>query len=117
MLTERDLRVIEARLNKANGPHWYLATDYHEYDYVDGLGAEVLERVPYNALRCSPEPTNDLLEIGSHEIGVIHNEADGLFIAHARQDVPILIAEIRRLQALIGLGSELLSMDLNENIT
>lgn len=99
-MTEQELQAIEARANAASEGPW--ESHYGEcggYDsmtdavFVDRDGRETyiatLDLSSYGQLACDPPSTSARAAA----------EADAAFIAHAREDVPALIAEVRRLQA------------------
>jgi len=70
-----ELKQIEARANEATGPQWDVE---HE-----------------------PNSTELYFEHGYYGVGpaVVTKQADATFLAHAREDVPALVAEVRRLQS------------------
>lgn len=84
-MTEQELKAIEARANAATpGPMAVVSRGTpHDYDI---------------------QPTGDPLAVlafpGYHR-GMFGQAADALFYACARDDVPLLVAEVRRLQALL----------------
>jgi hypothetical protein len=85
MLTEDDLLAIEARCNAAQPGPW---TSYVEgRDHTAGsnfiMVGKGLDR-------------NDDIELSGATV------ADQDFIASARQDIPLLLAEVRRLQRLLS---------------
>lgn len=95
MLTDKELQEIEARCEAAVPPPW-------EYD---GMHYEIT--APYNddaywliASECRTRPD------GPYECDQFGHEFDPTFdfIAHARTDVPDLLAEVRRLQELQRAG-------------
>lgn len=55
--------------------------------------------------------TGDLIEIntGKYPKKVLADEATGVFLANAREDVPALLAEVERLQQRLSLAEDLLS--------
>jgi hypothetical protein len=78
-MDEKQLQEIEARIEKATpGPWRYDPNAFYE---IDGPGE-------YSGIA--------QLAYGRYEV---EDYANGKFIAHARQDVPDLVAELRRLQA------------------
>lgn len=76
-MTDTELTVIERRAQAAMPGPWHLAICCDEYGGVDGRSN---------------------IEVGAIDVAddVADNDAD--FIAHAREDTPALIAEIRRLR-------------------
>jgi hypothetical protein len=83
-MTEDDLRAIEARANAATPGPWQARHRHAEMTAEDdescGLGLEI---------DGPPEAWNR---------GQFARGSDAQFIAHARADIPALIAEIRRLR-------------------
>lgn len=79
-----DLEVIEARSLAATDPPWAVGRNGDRFRVVAmKLGYKETE-----VCQISPwEPSTD--------------EPDAVFIAHAREDVPALIAEVRRLRAAL----------------
>jgi hypothetical protein len=75
-----DLDAIEARANAASPGPW---TQWNEHEFEGP----------------NHEPLTGLY---SYEDGGITYERDTIFIAHAREDVPALIAEVRRLRAALA---------------
>ena len=82
-ITDADLDLIESRANAAAPGPWRRE------------GAEILNDA---ALRPNVDEAGDGIWI--YDEGG-HAEADAEFIAHARQDVPRLIAEIKRLRSTV----------------
>jgi len=89
-----NLDEIEARANAATPGPW---------TYHDGCG--YVEVPPYGAIEFKPG-----WERSVHFLARVHNNHvegedglgfDGAFIAHARTDVPALVAEVRRLRKLL----------------
>lgn len=102
-MTEQELQAIEARERKATrGPWLYAAHDIraevmihgqslkHAVIDADAKDREVWDRIGHAV--CGLACTRGKSE---------PEEANGRFIAAARQDVPALLAEVRRLQGLI----------------
>ena len=108
-LSERDLEVIEQRAGAATPGPWFVR--HLDDDYAAGLTA--VSTVPDTG-RHEGWPRFDGAEIVAATI--VQNPcayavvADGKwdqnadFIAHAREDVPSLVAEIRRLRQLVEGG-------------
>jgi hypothetical protein len=91
-VTDDELRQIEARLAAASPGPW---TSYVEgRDHTSGD----------DFIRVSEDNAEPDLYLSRAVAGgvVPASTADQDFIAHARQDIPALIAEIRRLRDLIG---------------
>lgn len=82
-ITESDLSEIEARCEAATAGKWTSHESHHgnQYRYVQIGGDEM-----YTTLEMEPQDAN--------------------FIATAREDVPRLVAEVRRLRAILGKGNE-----------
>lgn len=84
-MTEEELSEIEQRCEAARKGPW---TSYIEgRDHTSGS----------NIIQVGPtaEPKDDIDIVGA-------TEADQDFMAHARSDVPRLLAEVRRLRALMA---------------
>lgn len=82
-----ELKEIEDRANAASPGPWLYSARRHEVDTAQ-IGLDGL--------------VYDYKLIGSVEPELyLMSDEDGQFIAHSRQDIPALIAEIRRLQALL----------------
>lgn len=98
-MNEQELAAIEARANAATPGPWNW--DVYQNDNFDGKNP--LELWAPHALSMSA--TQD----ASISIGVTTqqevDDADVEFIAHARQDVPALIAEVRRLRMEVAILS------------
>jgi hypothetical protein len=76
-MTEQELRKIEQRAERATpGPWKTYRSDYFALSYVDGQH-----------------------HVGS--IASLNHVNDAKFIAHAREDIPRLIAEVRRLREIL----------------
>lgn len=85
-ITEAELVEIEARCRAATPGPW-LAGDCDEYDpsHVHDIS--------------SPGEYGDIVQTDS---GVYPpKKADAAFICHARMDIPLLVAEVRRLRSLL----------------
>jgi hypothetical protein len=83
-MSDEQLQEIEARANAARqGPWGQIVMTQQWYPELESYG------MPNLALLCFPE---------SYEL----TEADQEFIAAAREDVPALVAEVRRLKAELG---------------
>jgi len=92
--SEQRLNEIEERCRKATSGGWIVA---RESDVWGTIGGPVCYMDEDNAIVVGQPgdwgPTNDPVD-------------DAEFIAHARQDVPDLLAEVRRLRSLIDLNCE-----------
>lgn len=81
-LTEEQLQAIEARAAAATSPPWHLEevdedlVEIHADDYTDALNPEGCQNT----------------------FGTLSAGANAEFIRHARQDVPRLLADVRRLR-------------------
>ena len=84
-LTEQDLSTIEERCNKAARQPWK--------SYIEGRDHQSGSSFIRTG-EPADVPGTDIELSGA-------TDADQDFIAHARQDVPRLIAEVRRLRALL----------------
>ena len=86
-LTDDELNVMQRRCNAATASPWWAwveGRDGLSGDTFIGLGGD--------------QQLKDLYL--SHSSGEGHvSEADVDFIAHARQDIPVLLAEVRRLRS------------------
>lgn len=85
MLTDERLAEIEARAQAATDGPWQAALDRPSHPSVGDITA----------------PGNHHVVCFGHdydEYGSIDNVADAAFIAHARDDIPALLAEVRRLR-------------------
>lgn len=96
-MTDEELNAIDARANAATPGKWKTGTGYEQSkrgNYVCGHGRIV----------CAEQDDTDC----------VLSDEDAAFIAAARADVPALVAEVRRLKALVreqeltGLGAVLL---------
>lgn len=84
-MTEEQLRTIENRASAASDPPWQ--TD--GYPYV----------ISHYKGRCT------VADCSSHAADKVHHttrQANAEFIAHAREGIPQLVSEIRRLQELLS---------------
>jgi hypothetical protein len=88
-MSELDLDAIEARAAAATPAPWSRGGNADPGEVIYGEGGT-------------------LISVGwEGDGGVIRPETDGEFIAHARQDVPALVAEVRRLREALGRVEEL----------
>lgn len=94
IVTEEELKEIERRTNAATpGPWEICGSGYGDYpaDGIQSTGKKDSYGNPEEIIGYS---------IPYEQTGVNSNE-DALFIAHAREDIPLLVAEVRRLQTLL----------------
>lgn len=77
-MTPEELNTIEKRANDASDGPWKF-----EYEWVDTSALDPTASYVVHG------PLETVVDIGYEE--------DAVFIAHAREDVPALIAEVRRL--------------------
>ena len=82
-MSELNLEEIEARANSASEGPWKTVTARYGYDMKDSWAVE---------------PDGPSVHNVAH---ITLGELDAKFIAHAREDVPALIAEVRRLRTQI----------------
>lgn len=87
-LSEERLAAIRARCEAATPGEWraYGLDYFHEDEPVQGI--------------CN-EGTSLLIEVNCNDPGDMQAKADAQFIAHARTDVPDLLAEVERLRAAL----------------
>lgn len=98
-----DLEAIEARCAAASPGPWALGEwsgRCHMDHYPHGRGQCLYQYKLVEApdVVSGPEPVTI---IGHDENGAILNPYNAAFIAHARQDVPALLQEVRRLRRLL----------------
>lgn len=88
-MDENELKEIEARANAATPGPWSTGegVEYKDLESVRACGWDC-RRVP---------STNDYFACGPRVACSLSAEMDANFIAHAREDIPALIAEVRRL--------------------
>lgn len=106
-MTDEELNEIEARAQAATEGPW--VPDRYEGDLTArAIRGCCTKKSPHGPGDFSDRYGNEdctgqwQTEIVTTDCGVYtHNEADIDFIAHARQDVPALVAEVRRLQAAL----------------
>lgn len=93
LLTEERLAEIEERLRRATPGPWACM------DRLGGGGCFVFSEETFHvvALEEDDDPT----------VAVPLGRADAELIARAREDLPLLLAEVRRLRALRGAGGPL----------
>ncbi len=90
--TDSDIAAIKQRLYSATGGNWYYFLEGR--DHTSG-SSFIMTNAPNRDDWRNPSRGEDLEISGA-------TQADMEFIAHARQDIPMLIAEIERLKALIN---------------
>ena len=111
MLSEQDIIAIEARANAATEGPWQVQSLLGEKDGAWYLGArayrrrdEDLDEPPELAPGVYHDDV-DVIEFDEHICGCESttgtNPSDPEFIAHARSDVPALLAEVRRQRGLL----------------
>lgn len=88
-MTDEELNAIEARAAAATPGPWWVYDDGRSAGVVNGDGSTYHR--PYRAMICGGD---------AHEGYFDGPDAD--FIAHARTDVPALVAEVRRLTQLLA---------------
>ena len=82
-MTDKEIEVIKARADAATGGPWVYSPDRHTGDYCIHRQHA---REEYDSI------SHDDGVIGSSE-WIWINDSDGDFIAHARQDIPALLAD------------------------
>lgn len=93
-MTDNDLKGVEERANAATPGPWNESKDSWdgtEYSVIRGPEGEIVLQ----------EPTSFSVYPSASFVTAEGMEADIAFAAHAREDVPKLIAEIRRLRKLV----------------
>lgn len=94
-MTEDELKEIEARVNSATrGPWTTEAGKYSGDNWLIGsifVGNSLEDGEDY----CVHITTDS---IHASELGISDAKSDADFIAHAREDIPALLAEVRRLR-------------------
>ena len=89
---DSDIVAIKYRLWSATGGNWYYFQEGRDHESGSSF---IMTNVPNREDWRNANRGEDLEIIGA-------THADMEFIAHARQDIPILLAEIERLKALIN---------------
>ena len=84
-MTDLDLAAIRQRVEKATEGPWYTGFDYEKHDPTV----------------IAPGYIEHTIDYPLDEVGLENGKADAEFIAHAREDIPALLAEIERLNATI----------------
>lgn len=85
-MNEEELTAIEGRCNAATTGPWVACMEGRDHE----SGSDFI-------MRGTADMRSDDLELSNA------SQADFDFIAHARQDIPRLVAEVRRLRAKLGL--------------
>lgn len=88
-MSDLDLDAIEARANAATEGPWHVVTAWTDY-----VAYQVTDDGEAASMNCYGG--SGAMNTG---LGVIEDDAE--FIAHARTDVPALVAEVRRLRNVI----------------
>lgn len=108
VLTDERLEEIESRCEAAHPGPWTVSEDADEYEYDDHDGYGV-KYITYTAIRAK-RPGG-----GSHEVARdVHHDFNAEFIAHARRDVEVLLADVRRYRAAADEGNRALVEELAE---
>jgi hypothetical protein len=89
---DSDIVAIKQRLSLATGGNWYYFLEGRDHESGSSF---IMTNVPNREDWRNPNRGEDLEIIGA-------THADNEFIAHARQDIPMLLAEIERLKGLIN---------------
>lgn len=109
-MTEKDLAEIEARANAATLGPWRklpLTGKYYGTDVQSPTGGGItVWRFGNEFTGASPEElenwdSEEPFDYCDSHYQTISDAADATFIAHARQDIPALVAEVRRQNAHI----------------
>lgn len=93
MSADLDLDAIEARAEAATPGPWDI------YRYRHGGGRICIDDSEQPGRRRALIADMDG---GPDAVATAYNEGDREFLFHARADVPALVAEVRRLRALVG---------------
>lgn len=118
-MTDVQIAEISERCDKATEGPWVI--DLPDWGECNGISSKNGTQI-LNAGSCIPDPKTAVDHGGTvhdwkeeiYDYGV-HKWADAVFIAHAREDVPALLAEVARLQKvarLIGLHREAENQEL-----
>lgn len=108
-----DLDAIKARANAASAGPWKLVTDFcdcgGDFNCSHGESPYAL-RLPTHVVRdadrpCTPGDSLDVCRHNASDFGDL-TMADAEFLAHARQDIPELIAEVQRLREALEAADE-----------
>ena len=98
-MTEVELAVIEKRAEGATAGPWSILNPHR--GSCDGIAGPHL---------CAPEECDEDCPLWWRPRNIVETDSgfypprlnDAMFIAHARSDIPALIGEVRRLQAVIN---------------
>ena len=93
-MNEQRLQEIKQRAEKATSGPWKV--------YQDAISTSIGTEFIHPQLNGPMPVITDAYHVGG-AINIYIDDADAEFIAHARQDVPALVAEIERLQNTIAL--------------
>jgi hypothetical protein len=98
MSASLDLDAIEARANAVPSGPWNVELDVWDEDLtlevtVDNKNVDFLCNIPTQFKNGEPEASKNARASMEWKVGE--------FIAHAREDVPALVAEVRRLRARV----------------
>jgi len=106
-MTRLDLDAIEARANDATDGPWHCRY-VHEADY----DVAVFGGLDHVTILAGTEPTDpdDVLLYGQNGA----TQEDGLFIAHAREDIPALVQRVRELERQVIGKDRLLDAVIDE---
>lgn len=122
-MTDVQIAAIRERCDKATEGPWVV--DLPDWGECNGISSKNGTQI-LNAGSCIPDPQTAVDHGGTvhdwkeeiYDYGV-HKWDDAVFIAHAREDVPALLAEVARLQKvarLIGLHREAENQELRAEV-
>ena len=94
-MTEQELAAIEARANAATAGPWTAQTG--EVLYWSPRPTKAKPNAGYTHTLMRAEQT----DYASGEFFAVVDDTDATFIAHARTDVPALVAEVRKLWGIV----------------
>ncbi len=94
-MTEQELQAIEQRANGATAGPW--KAEMGQVLYWSPRPTKAKPNAGYTHTLIRAEQT----DYASGEFFAVVDDTDATFIAHARTDVPALVAEVRRLRALV----------------
>ena len=92
MMTEQELKTIEERYRATSAGPWKSCIEGRDHDSGDDF---IMTGINENENIWSPNRGTDIYLIGA-------SQADQEFIAHAKQDIPRLLEEVRKLKRLIN---------------
>ena len=104
-MNEQRLQEIKERAEKATPGPWKV--------YQDAISTSIGTEFIHPQLNGPMPVITDAYHVGG-AINIYIDDADAEFIAHARQDVPALIAEIERLRSVIWRISDRYDISINE---